>query len=108
MAKELNINGVFRLGYTLKQIGQISFQLLNKDGKVLLEFEINEIGDTVGFVFERLLAELDYSIREMNDGESELEHFNYYFSEMNTNELNKANLLSEYRQEIELISDVLR
>ncbi len=103
----MNIQGLYEQDYFLVQVGTISFKLLSKDMLLksngnnmtfLIEFDIDDITDTVEFVHQRLLKEIDYNIGMIDEANPEdIADFNMTDKE-----------LEDYYQEIKLIGNILR
>jgi hypothetical protein len=102
----LNMQGIFERGYRLVQCGRISFFLTdtkNTDApmNVVVEFEVDEGDESILFVHERLLKEIDYHIRGIEEEDGD------YFSDCeNEEEINHTK--TKYLDELKLIGDILR
>ena len=80
----LNIKALFNRGYKLEQAGVIDFKLV-KDDKTIIDFDIEQESTetTLENVYEFLLRELNYHIREIEE-----ESKDYFYDEMSEEEIN--------------------
>ena len=95
----MNIKALFRKGYKLVQISTIDFELV-KDDKIIVHFEIDKLDSTLQEVYTRLLSEINYHIREIEE-ESE----DYFHDELVQEEINY--IKTDYYQELLDIRDWL-
>jgi len=98
--KKLNVYGMFSRGYFISQTGETSFDLRNKDNGIIVEFEVDSIEDSIEFMHTRLLVELDYHIREIEEDNED------YFFECDEQE--KEHIKTKFLKEVKLIGDILR
>ena len=98
--KRLNIHGLLSQGYQVVQTGTTSFDLRDKTNGVICEFEVDSVEDSISFIYNRLLAELDYHIRSI---ESDCEE---YFEYSNDDET--THIKGKFLTEIKLIAEILR
>lgn len=82
MQKLLNIKPLFSRGYKLIQTGTIDFELV-KDDKIIVHFEIESRNNSLENVYEFLLRELEYHIREIEE-----ESKDYFHDELVGEEIN--------------------
>ena len=78
----LNVKALFSRGYKLVQTGSIDFELV-KDDKNIVNFEIESRTQPLENVYEFLLKELEYHIREIEE-----ESKDYFHDELVTEEIN--------------------
>ena len=78
----LNVKALFSRGYKLVQTGSIGFELV-KDDKIIVHFEIESITQPLETVYEFLLKELEYHIREIEE-----ESKDYFHDELVGEEIN--------------------
>lgn len=78
----LNIKALFSRGYKLIQTGTIDFELV-KDDKIIVHFEIESRNNSLENVYEFLLKELEYHIREIEE-----ESKDYFHDELVGEEIN--------------------
>lgn len=69
----LNIKVLLSRGYRLVQTGIIDFELV-KDDKIIVHFEIESRNNTLENVYEFLLKELEYHIREIEEESKDYFH----------------------------------
>lgn len=81
MEKLLNIKALFSRGYKLIQTGTIDFELV-KDDKIIVHFEIESRNNSLENVYEFLLRELEYHIREIEE-----ESKDYFYDELSDEEV---------------------
>lgn len=78
----LNIKALFSRGYKIVQTGSIDFELV-KDDKIIVHFEIESRTQPLETVYEFLLKELEYHIREIEE-----ESKDYFHDELVGEEIN--------------------
>ena len=78
----LNVKALFSRGYKLVQTGSIDFELV-KDDKIIVHFEIESRTQPLENVYEFLLKELEYHIREIEE-----ESKDYFHDELVGEEIN--------------------
>ena len=78
----LNIKALFSRGYKLVQTGTIDFELV-KDNKIIVHFEIDSRNNTLENVYEFLLKELEYHIREIEEDSKDYFHDELVGEEIN-------------------------
>lgn len=79
----MNIKALFSRGYKIVQTGTIDFELV-KDNKIIVNFEIlYNKNSTLENVYEFLLKELQYHIREIEEDSED-----YFHSELSEEEIN--------------------
>lgn len=76
----LNVKVLFNRGYKIVQTGLIDFELV-KDVKTIVNFEIESRTQTLENVYEFLLKELEYHIREIEENDE------YYFDDLVSEEI---------------------
>lgn len=110
----MNIKGVLSRGYRIVQSGVIDFSLVRlkessettKFSKVytnefmtIVEFEVTDEYSYIYIVYENLLKEIEYHIREIQEDSED------YFSDCDEQE--KTHIKTEYYEELKLIRDIL-
>lgn len=69
----LNIKALLSRGYRLVQTGIIDFELV-KDDKIIVHFEIESRNNSLESIYEFLLKELEYHIREIEEESKDYFH----------------------------------
>ena len=82
MQKLLNIKALFSRGYKLVQTGTTDFELV-KDDRNIVHFELESSNSSLENVYEFLLRELEYHIREIEEDSKDYFHDELVGEEIN-------------------------